>query len=136
MLRLKYLDSSGAIIKCTALTFSLKFLVYFLEKKTAESAPGCYFFMLPNDKPTPPKYTNQILYLFSYSGVFPIRQRLSLKVEMSVCLWLLMKPTVDEFSLRKSIRSSVNSEYWNILNVMSVFHCISIRKGEIQLLFA
>ena len=33
------------------------------------------------------------LYHFSYSSVFPMRQRLSLNVEMLVCLWLLMRPT-------------------------------------------
>ena len=65
--------------------------------------------MLPNNNPIPPKHTNEILYLFSYSGVFSIRQRLSLKVEVSVCLWLLMKPT----SLWKSIRSVVNSKHWS-----------------------
>ena len=39
-----------------------------------------------------------------------------------------MKPTVDDFS----IRSGVNSKYWNIFNVMRVSHCISIGKGEMQ----
>ena len=28
---------------------------------------------IPNNNPTPPKHTNQILYLLNYSGVFPIR---------------------------------------------------------------
>ena len=93
MLKLKYLDNTGAKTKCTALTFSLNLYIYSEKKITAEIARGCYYFMLPNNNPTPPKHTNQILYLFSYSGVFPIRQRLSLKVEMSVCLWLLMRPT-------------------------------------------
>ena len=81
--------------------------------------PGCYYYILPNDNSTPPKHTNQILYLLSYSGVFPIIQRLSLKVEMPVCMWT-------------SIRSGVHSKYWDIYNVMRVLHCISVRKGEMQ----
>ena len=130
MLKLKYLDSLGAAeTKCTALTFSLKFFVFFFLKIIiADSASGCYYFILPNDKPTPPKYTNQILYLLSYSGVFPTRQRSSLKVENSSCMWLLMKPTVEDFSLRQTIRSGVNSKYWNILYVMRISHCISIAR--------
>ena len=99
MLKPKYLDNPGSKTKCTALTFSLSSWNIFWKKKTAKSAPDCYYFMLPNDNPAPPKHTNPVLYLLSYSDVFPIGQRLSLKVEMSVCRWLLTKSTVDDFSL-------------------------------------
>ena len=106
MLKPKYLDNPGTKTKCTALTFLLNSwdISWRQKKNTAERSHGCYYFMLPNNNPTPPKHTNQILYLFNYSGVFPIRQHLSLNVEMSVCLWLLMRPT----SLWNSIRSVVN----------------------------
>ena len=47
MLKLKYLASPGAKTKCNALTLSLKFLVYFLKKKSQPKVhPGvttsCY----------------------------------------------------------------------------------------------
>ena len=88
--------------------------------------------MLPNDSPTPPKYTNQILYLLSYSGIFLIRQRLSLKVEMSVYMWLLMKPTVGDLFYMKIDQIWRQFEILKHLYVLRVSHCISIRKGEMQ----
>ena len=54
--------------------------------------------MLPNNNPTPPKHTNQSLYMFSYSGVFLLRQSLSVIEGRNVSL--PMAPDETNFSMK------------------------------------